>query len=156
MDLLSITDAARLKDTTRATIYALVKKGKIDAQEVAGRHVIINNQRFQEVNIQRGLSNKELRKEIKKLKKQIEEPDYTFKAVFTKLKDSDYWASSLKDFPGIISQGRTLEEARSNLRNAFLSMIKYYSDTAGDRRPDLEDIVVQEEVVENFAKVVFV
>jgi predicted site-specific integrase-resolvase len=49
---LSITQAAREKQTTRATIAKWIKQGKLSVEEIAGRKVIVRDEKFLEIQAQ--------------------------------------------------------------------------------------------------------
>lgn len=49
---LSIGEAAKAKSTSRNTIYSLLEKGKINGEEIGGRVLVVNDEAFQEVEIQ--------------------------------------------------------------------------------------------------------
>lgn len=46
IEYISAADAARKKSCTRPTVYKAIDQGKLDTETVAGRRVIIVNQRF--------------------------------------------------------------------------------------------------------------
>ena len=45
-----------------------------------------------------------------------------FTAVFEQ--DGEWWVGSVEELPGALTQGRTLEEARENLREAVLLILE--------------------------------
>ena len=49
-----------------------------------------------------------------------------FTAVFEK--DGDWWLGYVEELPGANTQGRTLEEARENLREAVVMVIEAYRE----------------------------
>jgi predicted RNase H-like HicB family nuclease len=51
-----------------------------------------------------------------------------FTAVFRK--EGDWWAAYIEELPGANTQGRTLEEARSNLREAVELMLDVNRENA--------------------------
>ena len=50
----------------------------------------------------------------------------TFTAVFEK--DGDWWVGFVEELPGANTQGRTLEEARENLKEAIVLVIEANRD----------------------------
>jgi predicted site-specific integrase-resolvase len=47
VDFISFTAAAEEKSCGRATLYRAARDGRIDAQEVAGRRVIVANEKYE-------------------------------------------------------------------------------------------------------------
>lgn len=47
-DLVSVTEASKIKATTRQTIYSAIERGDIDGTEISGRTVVVCNKRWQE------------------------------------------------------------------------------------------------------------
>lgn len=45
-----------------------------------------------------------------------------FTAVFEQ--DGDWWVGSVEELPGALTQGRTLDEARENLRDAVVMVLE--------------------------------
>jgi len=45
-----------------------------------------------------------------------------YTAVFEQ--DGDWWVASVEELPGALTQGRTLEEARENLKDAILLLLE--------------------------------
>lgn len=56
-------------------------------------------------------------------------------------KDGPWWVASIPEIPGALSQGRTRDEAKENIRDAVLELFKARFDeskaTAPDARPEL-------------------
>jgi hypothetical protein len=44
----SFTDAAEEKSCGRNTLYRAARDGRIDAEEVAGRHLVVANEKFEQ------------------------------------------------------------------------------------------------------------
>ena len=58
-----------------------------------------------------------------------------FTAVFEK--HGDWWAAFIEEFPGVNTQGATLDEARQNLSEAFRMVIEANRELArGQESPD--------------------
>lgn len=67
----------------------------------------------------------------------------TFTAVFER--DGDWWVGSVEELPGANTQGRTLEEARDNLRDAVLMVLEANRELS--RRDAEGHNVVREDLV---------
>ena len=67
----------------------------------------------------------------------------TLTAVFEQ--DGDWWVGSIEELPGAHTQGRTLEEARENLREAALLVIAANRELA--RRASSGKSVIREQLV---------
>ncbi|MBA2754711.1 MAG: type II toxin-antitoxin system HicB family antitoxin [Chloroflexia bacterium] len=65
-----------------------------------------------------------------------------FTAVFER--DGDWWVGSVEELPGANTQGRTLDEARENLRDAVAMVIAANRDLA--RRDAEGRDVIREEI----------
>ncbi|MDQ3514107.1 MAG: type II toxin-antitoxin system HicB family antitoxin [Chloroflexota bacterium] len=65
-----------------------------------------------------------------------------FTAVFER--DGDWWMGSVEELPGANTQGRTLDEARENLRDAVSLVIEANRDLA--RRDAEGRDVIREEI----------
>lgn len=52
-EIISITDAAKIKKCSRATIYKLLREEKINSTEIAKKRLIINDDKFQELTIEK-------------------------------------------------------------------------------------------------------
>jgi len=65
-----------------------------------------------------------------------------FTAVFER--DGEWWVGSVEELPGANTQGRTLEEARENLRDAVALVIAANRDLA--RRDAEGRDVIREEI----------
>jgi len=65
-----------------------------------------------------------------------------FTAVFER--DGDWWVGSVEELPGVNTQGRTLDEARENLRDAVAMVIAANRDLA--RRDAEGRDVIREEI----------
>ena len=52
---LSIGMAAELKKCSRTTIYHLIKRGKINTREIAGKKFVVRDEDFEAVRINRGV-----------------------------------------------------------------------------------------------------
>ncbi|RRR71996.1 MAG: type II toxin-antitoxin system HicB family antitoxin [Candidatus Viridilinea halotolerans] len=62
------------------------------------------------------------------------------------VQDGEWIAAMIEEFPGIHSQGKTLEEARENLRDALQLMIKTHQEEL--QHELAEKSIVQREVFE--------
>lgn len=65
-----------------------------------------------------------------------------FTAVFER--DGDWWVAFVEELPGANTQGRTLEEARENLKDAIVMVLKANRDLA--RRETAGRDVIREEL----------
>ncbi len=65
-----------------------------------------------------------------------------FTAVFER--DGDWWVGSVEELPGANTQGRTLDEARENLRDAVAMVIE--ANRALSRRDVEGRHVIREEI----------
>jgi predicted RNase H-like HicB family nuclease len=63
-----------------------------------------------------------------------------FTAVF--VPSDGWWAAKVEEVPGVNSQGRTLEEARANLRDALSQMLEILREDAAEF--ELRDGAVKE------------
>ncbi len=54
----------------------------------------------------------------------------TFTAVYMHDPETQYWAAWIEEIPGANSQGRTLEEARENLRAAVTLLLDFNREQA--------------------------
>ena len=68
--------------------------------------------------------------------------DSTFTAVFKKV--GDWYIAYAEELPGANSQGKTLEEARENLREAIALIITSNRELAGEESGDVE--LIREEI----------
>lgn len=68
-----------------------------------------------------------------------------FTAVFQK--DGDWWAAYVEELPGANTQGRTIEEARENLKEAIALILEANREEAQKRRPSNE--IVREDLAVN-------
>jgi predicted RNase H-like HicB family nuclease len=66
-----------------------------------------------------------------------------FTAVFEQ--DGDWWIGSVEELPGANTQGRTLDEARDNLRDAVRLVIEANREIA--RRDTVDRDVIREELL---------
>jgi predicted RNase H-like HicB family nuclease len=66
-----------------------------------------------------------------------------FTAVFRK--EGDWWAAYVEELPGANTQGRTIDEARENLRDAVSSLIEVNREIARERTGQAE--VLREELL---------
>jgi predicted RNase H-like HicB family nuclease len=66
-----------------------------------------------------------------------------FTAVYRK--EGDWWAAYVEELPGANTQGRTLEEARDNLREAVMLIIEVNRENR--RRLPAGDDVIREDLV---------
>lgn len=57
-----------------------------------------------------------------------------FTAVFEQ--DGDWWVGSVEELPGALTQGRTLDEARENLRDAVREVLEANRTLAQRERAD--------------------
>lgn len=63
------------------------------------------------------------------------------KATFAR--DGDWWVAWTEDVPGALTQGKTLEEARENLADAFNEMLKPVDlGSIPDRQVVIEELEV--------------
>ena len=67
----------------------------------------------------------------------------TFTAVFER--DGDWWIGYIEELPGANTQGRTLDEARANLKEAVQLVLEANRELA--RRDAIGKDVVREELV---------
>lgn len=67
-----------------------------------------------------------------------------FTAVFEK--DGDWWIGHVEELPGANTQGKTLDEARKNLREAVIMVIEAYrqitQESAQGKEVIREDLMV--------------
>lgn len=49
--------------------------------------------------------------------------------------DGEWWVGSVEELPGALTQGRTLEEARENLREAVLLILEVNAEIVLRSRP---------------------
>ena len=66
-----------------------------------------------------------------------------FTAVFEQ--DGDWWIGSVEELPGANTQGRTLEEARDNLKDAVRLVMEANREIA--RRETADRAVIREELL---------
>lgn len=57
-----------------------------------------------------------------------------FTAIFEQ--DGEWWVGSVDELPGAVTQGRTLDEARENLRDAVLMVLEANRTLAQRARAD--------------------
>ena len=57
-----------------------------------------------------------------------------FAAVFQQC-DDGWWAAYVEELPGVNTQGKTLEEARQNLREAFVLVMETNRELARRQEP---------------------
>ena len=65
-----------------------------------------------------------------------------FTAVFEK--DGDWWIGHVEELPGANTQGRTLDEARKNLKEAVIMVIEAYREITKEDSQGKE--VIREEL----------
>ncbi len=70
---------------------------------------------------------------------------YTFTAVYEK--SGDWWAAWVEELPGANTQGRTLEEARENLRDAVLMILEDEDSNSIERAADARDTFREQLVI---------
>ena len=68
-----------------------------------------------------------------------------FTAVYRK--EGDWWAAYVEELPGANTQGRTLEEARANLKEAVGMMLEFNREKASEGRATVGEVVREELVV---------
>lgn len=59
--------------------------------------------------------------------------------------DGEWWVGSVEELPGALTQGRTIEEARENLREAVLLILEANRELA--RREAEGHVVIREPLV---------
>jgi predicted RNase H-like HicB family nuclease len=69
--------------------------------------------------------------------------DSKFTAVFRK--EGDWWAAYVEELPGANTQGRTLEEARTNLREVVSDLLDVNQEIAAESSRETE--IIREELV---------
>lgn len=69
--------------------------------------------------------------------------EHRFTAVFRK--EGEWWAAYVEELPGANTQGRTIDEARDNLREAVELILETNREIADERRAGAD--VVREELV---------
>jgi len=57
-----------------------------------------------------------------------------FTAVFQQC-DNGWWAAYVEEVPGVNTQGKTLEEARQNLKEAFVLLMETNRELARQQEP---------------------
>lgn len=68
---ITLAKAARIKECSRSSIYNLVKRGKINSYEFAGKPFVIQDEVFQQVQITRGMGISKLEEKIAALEERI-------------------------------------------------------------------------------------
>jgi predicted RNase H-like HicB family nuclease len=69
--------------------------------------------------------------------------EHRFNAVYRR--EGEWWAAYAEELPGAHTQGRTIEEARENLREAVALILEVNREIAAESTPGGE--VVREELV---------
>lgn len=64
----------------------------------------------------------------------------TFTGVF--VQSGDWWAASAQELPGAHSQGRTIDEARENLKDAIRELLASYRDDPTPAEQVREEVTV--------------
>ena len=62
--------------------------------------------------------------------------EHHFTAVFER--DGDWWIAYVEELPGANTQGRTLEEARENLKEAIALVLQANRELTEQKGPDAE------------------
>lgn len=152
-EYLTISTAAQSKKCTRATVYEWLSKGILTEEKIGGKRFIRNDEKFQQIQVEkRGPARKdqiaEMRARIAELEKENEELKQKggnkFTAVYKKTKD--WWLGYVPEFPGAMTQGKTLEEARKNLKEALSLLMATYRDTFQTRFQEFGNEVIHEEL----------
>ena len=71
-EYLTVTKAAELKECSRTTIYQLIRRGRINTYEVAGKQFVINDDAFLQTTVNRGVPFSRLERMIAVLEKRVE------------------------------------------------------------------------------------
>ncbi len=70
-EYLTITGAANEKNCSRSTIYQMIKKGKVNIYEVAGKQFVVKDDVFLKAEISRGVPFKALEERLNFLEEKV-------------------------------------------------------------------------------------
>ena len=85
MELLNITEAAKIKNCTRRTIYDWIQKGVIDCELRGQRQFVINNEKFEKALTQGGRPNRSIFQNYEERQKTLEVEIKTLKLAIAAL-----------------------------------------------------------------------
>jgi predicted RNase H-like HicB family nuclease len=71
--------------------------------------------------------------------------EHHFTAVFRK--EGKWWAAYVEELPGANTQGKTIEEARANLKEAIAMVLEHRRELAKEQEMDAETVHREELVI---------
>lgn len=71
--------------------------------------------------------------------------EHRFTAVYRK--EGKWWAAYVEELPGANTQGKTVEEARENLKEAIAMMLEHYREQAKEQEAGADEVRREELVI---------
>lgn len=159
-NLVSVAKATVEKGCAKCTLYNKINAGELNTTVVKGQTYIVRDDRYYSLKIAKRVSrdnagvyeklevaqNKivELEREISKLHSVLPKLKYAFSFVHT-YGTPQQAVGYIKELPGMVAHGRSIEEVRMILRAGIKRYFKANSRSFYDRTPDIKQKEVFEE-----------